>query len=60
MYIFGYRRASTKEQDAKKAQDSLKSFAEDKGARIAGWYIENVLSTSLQRGLLQIIAILRS
>jgi DNA invertase Pin-like site-specific DNA recombinase len=42
MYIFSYLRASTKEQDAKRAQDSLKSFAEDKGARIAGWYIENV------------------
>ena len=49
MYIFGYLRASTKEQDAKRAQDSLKSFAEDKGARIAGWYIENVSGASLQR-----------
>ncbi|OCH38076.1 recombinase family protein [Aliivibrio fischeri] len=49
MYIFGYLRASTKEQDAKRAQDSLKSFVEDKGARIAGWYIENVSGASLQR-----------
>ena len=49
MYIFGYLRASTKEQDAKRAQDSLKSFADDKGARIAGWYIENVSGASLQR-----------
>ena len=49
MYIFGYLRASTKEQDAKRAQDSLKSFAEDKGVRIAGWYIENVSGASLQR-----------
>ncbi|MBB1313421.1 recombinase family protein [Aliivibrio sp. SR45-2] len=49
MYIFGYLRASTKEQDAKRAQDSLKSFIEEKGARIAGWYIENVSGASLQR-----------
>ncbi len=49
MYIFGYLRASTKEQDAKRAQDSLKSFVEGKGARIAGWYIENVSGASLQR-----------
>ena len=49
MYIFGYLRASTKEQDAKRAQDSLKSFADDKGVRIAGWYIENVSGASLQR-----------
>ena len=49
MYIFGYLRASTKEQDAKRAQDSLKAFVEDKGARIAGWYIENVSGASLQR-----------
>ena len=49
MYIFGYLRASTKEQDAKRAQDSLKSFVEEKGARIAGWYIENVSGASLQR-----------
>ncbi|MUK76613.1 serine recombinase [Aliivibrio fischeri] len=49
MYIFGYLRASTKEQDAKRAQDSLKSFVEDKDARIAGWYIENVSGASLQR-----------
>ncbi|MGF1907424.1 recombinase family protein [Aliivibrio salmonicida] len=49
MYIFGYLRASTKEQDAKRAQDSLKVFIEDKGARIAGWYIENVSGASLQR-----------
>lgn len=49
MYISGYLRVSTKGQDAKRAQDSLKSFAEDKGARIAGWYIENVSNASLQR-----------
>lgn len=49
MYIFGYLRASTNEQDAKRAQDSLKVFVSEKGHRIAGWYIENVSGASLQR-----------
>ncbi len=49
MYIFGYLRASTNEQDAKRAQDTLKNFVQEKGQRIAGWYIENVSGVSLQR-----------
>lgn len=34
MYIFGYLRASTKEQDARRAQ----AFIEGLGHRVAGWY----------------------
>ena len=49
MYIFGYLRASTNEQDASRAKESLKSFVEEKGQRVAGWYIENVSGASLQR-----------
>lgn len=49
MYIFGYLRASTKSQDAKRAQKRMKSFAEDNGYRIAAWYIENESGASLQR-----------
>lgn len=49
MYIFGYLRASTSEQDAKRAQSSLKLFAEARGVRVAGWYIESVSGASLQR-----------
>lgn len=49
MYIFGYLRASTNDQDAKRAQGSLKSFVAEKGQRIAGWYIENVSGASLHR-----------
>lgn len=49
MYIFGYLRASTKSQDAKRAQKRMKSFAEDNGYRVAAWYIENESGASLQR-----------
>ncbi len=49
MYIFGYLRASTNEQDANRAKTRLKSFVEEKGQRVAGWYIENVSGASLQR-----------
>ncbi|MGL6316650.1 recombinase family protein [Vibrio sp. WXL103] len=49
MYIFGYLRASTVEQDAKRAQNSLLEFVVEKGHRVAGWYWENVSGASLQR-----------
>ncbi|TOI84035.1 hypothetical protein CGI54_11555 [Vibrio parahaemolyticus] len=48
MYIFGYLRASTSDQNAKRAQGALQEFAQQKGFRIAGWYrgqttIRNIL-----------------
>ena len=49
MYIFGYLRASTTEQDVKRAQSTLLTFVQDKGHRIAGWYYENESGASLQR-----------
>lgn len=49
MYIFGYLRASTSDQNAKRAQSTLQQFVQDKGFRIAGWYIENESGASLQR-----------
>ena len=49
MYIFGYLRASTSDQNAKRAQSILQRFVQEKGFRIAGWYIENVSGASLQR-----------
>ncbi len=49
MYIFGYLRASTADQNAKRAQNTLQSFAQQKGARIAAWYIENKSGASLKR-----------
>ncbi|MDF4902806.1 serine recombinase, partial [Vibrio parahaemolyticus] len=35
MYIFGYLRASTSDQNAKRAQSTLQSFVQDKGYRVA-------------------------
>ena len=49
MYIHGYLRASTKEQDALRAKNRMKAFVEDKGFRMASWYTENVSGASLQR-----------
>ena len=49
MYIFGYLRASTSDQNAKRAQSTLQKFVQDKGFRIAGWYIETESGASLQR-----------
>ncbi|WP_017818859.1 MULTISPECIES: recombinase family protein [Vibrio] len=49
MYIFGYLRASTSDQNAKRAQSTLQRFIQEKGFRIAGWYIENESGASLQR-----------
>ncbi|WP_340621855.1 recombinase family protein [Xenorhabdus siamensis] len=49
MYIFGYLRASTHDQDALRAKERLKSFALEYGHRVAGWYIENASGASLHR-----------
>ncbi len=49
MYIFGYLRASTSDQNAKRAQSTLHQFVQEKGLRVAGWYIENESGASLQR-----------
>ncbi|ENE2786680.1 recombinase family protein [Yersinia massiliensis] len=49
MYIHGYLRASTKEQDALRAKNRMKAFVEEKGFRMASWYTENVSGASLQR-----------
>ncbi|EGQ8057079.1 recombinase family protein [Vibrio alginolyticus] len=49
MYIFGYLRASTSDQNAKRAQSTLLQFVQQKGHRVAGWYIENKSGASLQR-----------
>ncbi len=49
MYIFGYLRASTSDQNAKRAQKALLQFVQQKGYRVAGWYIENGSGASLQR-----------
>ncbi|HCG9526965.1 TPA: recombinase family protein [Vibrio parahaemolyticus] len=49
MYIFGYLRASTKEQDASRAKQALIDFARERGHRVAGYYLENESGAILKR-----------
>ncbi|ELJ6237976.1 TPA: recombinase family protein [Escherichia coli] len=49
MFIFGYLRASTQEQDALRAKARLKDFAQQHNHRIAGWYVENASGAALHR-----------
>ena len=56
MYIFGYLRASTVEQDAERAKTTLSNFVEQRGLRVAAWYVEQQSGASLQRPkLLQLL-----
>jgi len=47
--IYGYLRASTKEQDAKRAKQALESFVADANSVISGWFIENESGATLKR-----------
>lgn len=49
MLVHAYLRASTEEQDAKRARGALEDFAEKNGLRIAGWYVENESGAKLDR-----------
>lgn len=49
MFVRAYLRASTEEQDASRAKGELESFAQERGLKIAAWYIENESGASLQR-----------
>lgn len=49
MFIRGYLRASSKEQDAGRAKADLEAFAKERGMKIAAWYMENESGASLQR-----------
>lgn len=49
MFVFGYLRASTSEQDASRAKNALKAFANQHGHRIAGWHIDNVSGKTMNR-----------
>ncbi|WP_105246749.1 recombinase family protein [Psychrobacter sp. Marseille-P5312] len=56
MFIRAYLRASTKEQDAKRAKNELIAFASDHGHKIAAFYIENESGATLERPkLMQLI-----
>lgn len=49
MFVRAYLRASTQDQDASRARESLRAFAESQGVRIAAWYVENASGTLLDR-----------
>lgn len=49
MFLRGYLRASTKEQDAQRARADLERFAAERGLSIAAWYVENESGTTLAR-----------
>ena len=56
MFIRAYLRASTKEQDAKRAKSELIAFANDHGHKIAAFYVENESGAILVRPkLMQLI-----
>ena len=56
MFIRAYLRASTKEQDAKRAKSELIEFANAHGHKIAAFYIENESGATLERPqLMQLI-----
>lgn len=49
MFTRAYLRASTTEQDANRARQQLSTFAQEHGATIASWYVENESGAQLQR-----------
>lgn len=49
MFIRAYLRASTDQQDATRAKAQLQGFAQDRGFKVASYYVENVSGASLQR-----------
>lgn len=61
MRIYGYLRASTKEQDANRAKNELDKFANDLGKSVSAWFIENESGTKLDRPeLMKLIDIAQS
>ncbi|MEO1610426.1 MAG: recombinase family protein [Pseudomonadota bacterium] len=49
MRIYGYLRASTKEQNAGRAKSALIKFAENKGQQVSAWFEENESGATLKR-----------
>jgi len=47
--IYAYLRASTKEQNAKRAEYLLKTFANDNKQEVSGWFIEHESGATLKR-----------
>jgi DNA invertase Pin-like site-specific DNA recombinase len=49
MFVRAYLRASTRDQDANRAEGQLKAFATERGLKIAAWYRENESGAKLDR-----------
>ena len=49
MFVRAYLRASTKEQDARRAKEELRRFAKERRLKIAAYYVENESGASLRR-----------
>ncbi|SKB44649.1 recombinase family protein [Maribacter arcticus] len=49
MRVYGYLRASTKEQDADRAKNELTDFADKKGIKVSFWFMENETGSKLDR-----------
>lgn len=49
MFIRGYLRASTNEQDASRARQQLVDFAREHGHVIVSWYVDNASGATTQR-----------
>mgnify|MGYP001028699830 CR=1 FL=1 len=47
--IYGYLRASTKEQDASRAKKTLEAFAKNASQTVSGWFVENESGATLKR-----------
>ncbi|ATJ82023.1 recombinase family protein [Halomonas beimenensis] len=48
-YIRAYLRASTEDQNASRAREALTSFVDEKGLKVASWYVENASGTKADR-----------
>lgn len=49
MFVRAYLRASTTEQDARRAKHQLQAFAAERSLTIAAWYVENESGAKLAR-----------
>jgi DNA invertase Pin-like site-specific DNA recombinase len=47
--IYGYLRASTKDQDAHRAKRSLEAFVNDIGQTVSAWFVEHESGATLKR-----------
>lgn len=48
-FVRAYLRASTSDQDPQRAREDLQRFADDKGLKIAAWYVEQESGAKLDR-----------